>query len=375
MAARDDFDRFFGAWTGMIAGNNNGLFFENKYGIESVVEDRIEGILTRIDRDAHTEWAFNVYDILLRYGSMVDDDTIMEWLLVEEILKRGRLPGHMELGGAWVSNLNYRNYGEGRFALEQFERGIAPPHHLDDDSGLAHTEHAKDWGICAQIYNELLGALLYKHPDRLGVVARYYAAMTNRGEAVEAAVYAIAMQNAAMRMDSVEDIIEFGLDLLDPDSMCAKQMRRARDLAHRHADWRDARQEFLRGLPPHSRADALPNSGLFTLALIYGKADFADSMSLCIQMGYDTDCSACTLGGILGAMLGESAIPPAWKLLLLGEYNNMIWDKWDGCQRYDKYAWELPERIAIEDLSRRTLHAAEIVTRTGAALATSAKEK
>ena len=71
------FDKIYGAWTGMIAGNNNGLFFENKYGPEPFGEE-ITGILTSIHRDKHTAWAFNVYDILLRYGAMVDDDTIME---------------------------------------------------------------------------------------------------------------------------------------------------------------------------------------------------------------------------------------------------------------------------------------------------------
>ncbi|HEY5584760.1 MAG TPA: hypothetical protein VIK78_09745, partial [Ruminiclostridium sp.] len=114
------FDKFYGAWTGMIAGNNNGLFFENKYGAEPFNEP-VNGILTSIDRYKHTTWAFNVYDVLLRYGAMTDDDTLMEWLLVEEIVKLKRLPTATELGKVWVDNLNYRNYGEGRFAIEQFE--------------------------------------------------------------------------------------------------------------------------------------------------------------------------------------------------------------------------------------------------------------
>jgi len=129
------FDQFYGAWIGMVAGNNNGLFFENKYGKEPF-DEPVDGILTCVDRYKHTAWAFNVYDILLRYGGMTDDDTIMEWLLIEEILKRDRLPTVRELGDSWVENLNYRNYGEGRFALEQFERGNYPPGHLDADSGL-----------------------------------------------------------------------------------------------------------------------------------------------------------------------------------------------------------------------------------------------
>ena len=366
--AISEFDRIHGAWMGMIAGNNNGLFFENKYGRDALFGERIDGILTSIHRDKHTTWAFNVYDILLRFGSMVDDDTIMEWLLVEEILTQGRLPSHRELGMSWVNNLNYRNFGEGRFALEQFERGIFPPHHLDDDSGLTFTEHSKDWGICAQIYLEMLGLLLHKTPERIREVALYYASMTNRQEGCEAAVYSIAMQAAAMWAKDVSEVIDYGLSLMDADTFCAKQMCRARDLALSHEDWHVARNAFLDELPKHYMADAIPNCGIVTMALIYGKGSFEDTMSLVIEMGYDTDCTASTVGGILGAMIGESHIPGSWKDLLLGTFNNMIWDKWDNCQRYDKYAWLLPESIKIDELARRTQTALHLVSDSGAAL-------
>ena len=47
---RDEiFDKIYGAWTGMIAGNNNGLFFENKYQ-DYPVEEYIDGILSSVDR-------------------------------------------------------------------------------------------------------------------------------------------------------------------------------------------------------------------------------------------------------------------------------------------------------------------------------------
>lgn len=85
-----------------------------------------------------------------------------------------------------------------------------------------------------------------------------------------------------------------------------------------------------------------------------------------IQLGYDTDCNACTVGGVMGAVVGEKAIPESWKGFLNGIMVNMIWDKWDqydGCQRYEKYAFELPEKISIKELAEKTMKAAEIVSK------------
>ena len=360
------FSKCFGAWTGMIAGNNNGLFFENKYREEPVSEP-VDGLLTGVDRFRHTAWAFNVYDILLRYGGMADDDTLMEWLLVETVLDLGRLPTPQELGQVWVKNLNYRNFGEGRHAIEQFERGVEPPAHLDIDSGIPLTEYYKDWGICALIYNEVLGILTWRCPERLRELALAYGAMVNRREGREGAVFGAALHNAAMRLERMDEIIAYALGQLDPETVFAAQMARADRIAQSRADWRQARREFLEGLPEHDIADAIPNAGLVLLALHYGGDDFARAVGLSIQLGYDTDCNACTVGGVVGALVGEEAIPARWKEFLNGIMVNMIWDKWDqwdGCQRYEKYAFQLPEQIEIRQLAEKTMRAAEIVAQT-----------
>ena len=134
-----------------------------------------------------------------------------------------------------------------------------------------------------------------------------------------------------------------------------------REVAKETKDWREGRGKFLADLPEHHIADAIPNAGLVLLALYYGGGDFSHTMSLSIQMGYDTDCNACTVGGVMGAMVGEREIPISWKKYLNDIMVNMIWDKWDGCQRYEKYAFKLPEKITIGRLAEKTLRAAEII--------------
>ncbi len=47
-------------------------------------------------------------------------------------------------------------------------------------------------------------------------------------------------------------------------------------------------------------------------ALLYGKGDFSESILLAARAGYDTDCTAATVGAILGAAFGLDGIPHHW---------------------------------------------------------------
>ncbi|HEY5583685.1 MAG TPA: ADP-ribosylglycohydrolase family protein, partial [Ruminiclostridium sp.] len=236
--------------------------------------------------------------------------------------------------------------------------------HLDIDSGNPETEYFKDWGICAQIYNEVLGLLTFECPEKLRSLSLMYGSMVNRREGCEAAVFAIALQNGAMRFSTIPEILEYAFSIMDQNTLCYQELVKARDIALNCNDWREARKSFLNGLPKHGISDAIPNSGLIVIALLFGEGDFSKTMSLSMMLGYDTDCTACTVGGIMGALVGEQAIPSSWKDLLGGVMTNIIWDKWEGCHLYDKYAWNLPEKITIKELAEKTLTAARIVKDT-----------
>ncbi|RLA55344.1 MAG: hypothetical protein DRR04_14865 [Gammaproteobacteria bacterium] len=57
----------------------------------------------------------------------------------------------------------------------------------------------------------------------------------------------------------------------------------------------------------------IPNGASCVLALLYGEGDFSESICIATMCGYDADCNAGTVGGIIGAMIGEKAIPYKWK--------------------------------------------------------------
>jgi len=83
----------------------------------------------------------------------------------------------------------------------------------------------------------------------------------------------------------------------------------------------------------------IPNGGACVLALLYGKGDFSKSVCLGAMCGYDADCNAGTVGGIIGAMIGESGIPEKWKAPIHDDF-------------YPGLGKALPEKVKISDLAR-----------------------
>lgn len=83
--------------------------------------------------------------------------------------------------------------------------------------------------------------------------------------------------------------------------------------------------------------------GFVVLGLIYGEGDFKKSIIYTVNCGDDTDCTAGTVGAVLGILGGSAGIPADWK-----EYT-------EGPGRYDKEeAFRVLEHYAADYYKRST---------------------
>lgn len=75
----------------------------------------------------------------------------------------------------------------------------------------------------------------------------------------------------------------------------------------------EAREQLLAKHGNNNFTHTPLNVGLTIWALLYGRGDFEKSILLAVNGGYDTDCTAATVGATIGLALGSESIPDRWR--------------------------------------------------------------
>ncbi|MCL2462876.1 MAG: ADP-ribosylglycohydrolase family protein, partial [Defluviitaleaceae bacterium] len=92
--------------------------------------------------------------------------------------------------------------------------------------------------------------------------------------------------------------------------------------------------------------DAPENIGFMTAGWLYGEGDFGASICAAVNCGEDTDCTAATLGAILGIISGAKALPEKWTAPLDDQISTMCINltSWGGIW-VPKTVTELTDRV------------------------------
>ena len=109
------------------------------------------------------------------------------------------------------------------------------------------------------------------------------------------------------------DAITFALARIPADCETARALHLVAE-AHRTGVpvW-DARERLLAKHGNDNFTHTPLNVGLTIWALLYGEGDFGKSILLAVNGGYDTDCTAATVGATIGFAIGAEAIPDRWR--------------------------------------------------------------
>ena len=176
--------------------------------------------------------------------------------------------------------------------------------------------------------------------------AYYDACVDHSGEGIYAAVFTATVQAAAFFESDVYKLVDIGLSYLPEKCGVRNAVNVVLDCFKRGDDWKTARKKLLIAEPssfgeiggewtgtaqvPASKKcpvqkkdndipkavhgyDAPASIGIILIGWLYGKGDFGKSVCIATNCGEDTDCTAGTLGAILGIICGESGIPEKWK--------------------------------------------------------------
>lgn len=298
----------------------------------------------------------------LSKGVLPNDDLDLQMVWLNAAEAYGRNLTAEQLGEYWISYVvaDWSEYGAGRNNLRY---GLLPP-----ISGW-YNNHNKDSCGCF-IRSEIWACLAPGHPEIAVRYAREDAICDHSHEGMYGEIFCAALQSAAFVENDREKLMEAALSFIPADCAIAQVAAFAKECYESGMDWKQARKALLQKFPgsfglladlkaQEKRGcvqdpeipvgplgyDAPSNIGIMLLGWYYGEGDF--SKSICIAAGCceDGDCTAGTLGAVLGIMNGTACIDEKWLLPIGDEIKSVSIDRTKACLPIPNTVTELTRRV------------------------------
>tara|TARA_R100000027_G_scaffold61554_3_gene52984 strand:+ start:13651 stop:15105 length:1455 start_codon:yes stop_codon:yes gene_type:complete len=161
-------------------------------------------------------------------------------------------------------------------------------------------------GMGAAIRSELWACLAPGRPELAAAYAREDACLDHAGDGLYAEVLLAAMQSVAFVESNLDRIIDTGLRAIPEESEVARAIRDTRCWWNQAGDWRKVREQILDKYGHENFTNVTENLAFTLLALLEGGGDFGRSICTATNCGKDTDCTAATVGALLGIMDPDS---------------------------------------------------------------------
>lgn len=283
MSAPSLSSRIFGCWLGKSIGGTLGL--------------PAEGRMDRLN--------FSFYNPVPTIAPPNDDlELQLVWLHLVETLKDGTLT-QQHFADAWINHLHYMwdEYGRCRWNLR---RGVPV-------AAVGTFENHFVSGMGSPIRSEIWACLFSGDPASAAYYAALDASLDHGVEGIAGEVLFSTMQSLVADGMSVAGAIPAALTRIPAECETARALHLVAD-AHRDgvSVW-EAREQLLAKHGNDNFTHTPLNVGLTIWALLYGEGDFEKSILLAVNGGYDTDCTAATVGATIGLALGAEAIPERWR--------------------------------------------------------------
>lgn len=308
-------DKVYGCFTGKNIGGTLGAPFECYRGVYDI--------------------DFFMQDIS---SPVPNDDLDLQLVWLSALEHEGKNIDSHVLGGYWENYVSaaISEYGAGK---NNFAMGIAPPL-----SGYMRNENRESNG--AWIRTEIWACVTAGNPALAANYAYYDACVDHSGEGIYAAVFIAAAESAAFFESDADKLIDIGLSYIPENCATRGAVELVRACYKAGESWQAARKKLLAAYPssfgeiggewqgtaqvpackkcPAQRKDeeipkavhgwdAPAHIGIVLIGWLWGGGDFGKSICLAVDCGEDTDCTAGTLGALLGIVGGEKSIPDKWK--------------------------------------------------------------
>lgn len=267
-----------------------------------------------------------------------DLDLQLVWLKALEDVGARNLTTNV-LAEYWLETIapHYNEYG---IAKNNLSLGLLPPMSGEVDNDKWKTSNG------AWIRSEIWAGVA---PGVSNVAMKYATmdAMVDHGlaEGTYAEIFTVTLESAAYVENDIEKLLELSLQKIPADCAIAQTVRLVIECYHDGINYKETREKVVEFNKELGWFQAPAHLGFVTIGLLYGEGDFKKSMICAVNCGDDTDCTAATVGSIMGIINGTAGIPKDWQnfigdsivtLCINGSYN----------ARIPKTCTELANRVA-----------------------------
>ena len=195
-------------------------------------------------------------------------------------------------------------------------------HHLSqgippEKSGLAGLNGVElSEQIGGQIFSDGWAYIAYTDTKKAVEWAAMCASISHDGEGIEGAKFVSAAISIAFEETDIFQVIEKAKTHLKADSQYANLIEDILQFYKSHPDSPDKCLQYIKFRYPYCRyggiCPIIPNSAVMLMALCYGKNNFKDTLLICVNAGFDTDCNAGNVGSIMGALVSLEGLYKPW---------------------------------------------------------------
>ncbi len=165
----------------------------------------------------------------------------------------------------------------------------------------------------AWIRAEIWACLCAGKPDDAIRYAYMDASCDHVTDGIYAEMFIAAMEAAAFCESDIRKLLEIGLSKIPADCRLTESIKLAISCYDSGKTWQEARTAVVKLNEDMGWFQAPANVAFAVIGLLYGEGDFGKSICTAVNCGDDTDCTAATVGALLGIIQGEKAIPEKWK--------------------------------------------------------------
>lgn len=258
------------------------------------------------------------------YVQLAQEDDDLNYMCLAVKLLENRGPGFstLDVGMNWLSSIPFLwTWGPEHVVYLNLAAAIGEhePKEIDLERITGFMNPGVEY-IGAQIRTDVYGYVCPGMPEKAAELAWRDAYLTHRRNGIYGAMWIAAMNAAAFTLLDAEAVILAGLAQIPTRSRFAEAIHQTIAWCQADGDWRTTAQRIRDSYDAYTFAGAINNACCVAASLLYGWGDgsslpaeaYERTITIAVQMGYDTDCNGASAGSIAGIMVGGSLLPPKW---------------------------------------------------------------